>query len=175
MSEVSYRLAVPDDAAALAALRIRTFTETFGHLYRPEDLADFLGKDTEANWRSELGSADYVVRLAVADGEVVGFVKLGPPTLPVDPDRVPIELRQFYLRAPWHGTGVADAMMRWALAEARGRGAKAIYLSVYSENHRARRFYERHGFELVGKHPFRIGAHWDDDDVMRALLDEVAS
>ena len=33
------RRAVPADAELLSALAARTFTETFGHLYPPEDLA----------------------------------------------------------------------------------------------------------------------------------------
>ena len=36
------RRATPDDAATLCALAERTFVETFGHLYPPQDLADYL-------------------------------------------------------------------------------------------------------------------------------------
>ena len=38
--------------------------------------------------------------------------------------------------------------MDWALDEARRRGARQLYLSVFIDNHRARRFYERYGFDL---------------------------
>ena len=36
------RRAVPADAERVADIARRTFTETFGHLYQPEDLAYFL-------------------------------------------------------------------------------------------------------------------------------------
>jgi hypothetical protein len=39
---LAIRRAVPADAQALSALATRTFTETFGHLYPPEDLSYFL-------------------------------------------------------------------------------------------------------------------------------------
>ena len=39
---IAYRDAVPADGAELAAMARQSFTETFGTLYRPEDLAAFL-------------------------------------------------------------------------------------------------------------------------------------
>jgi hypothetical protein len=38
----SIRRALWDDAPTLSALATRTFTETFGHLYPPQDLQAFL-------------------------------------------------------------------------------------------------------------------------------------
>ena len=39
---ITYRDAVPADGPALAAMARASFTETFGTLYRPQDLAAFL-------------------------------------------------------------------------------------------------------------------------------------
>ncbi len=50
----------------------------------PEDLDAFLGKFTPEAWRAELADERLSFRLAEADGEPVGFVKLGPLTLPVE-------------------------------------------------------------------------------------------
>ena len=60
--------------------------------------------------------------------------------------------------------------MAWVLAEAAGRGAEEIYLSVFIDNPRARRFYERYGFEAVGRYDFMVGSHADEDIVMRLGL-----
>ena len=60
--------------------------------------------------------------------------------------------------------------MDWAIATARARGAQDLFLSVYVDNHRARRFYERYGFERVGRYQFMVGAHADEDDLMRLAL-----
>ena len=43
-------------------------------------------------------------------------------------------------------------------------------LSVYVDNHRARRFYEKRGFEEVGQYKFMVGNHEDDDRIMRVKL-----
>ena len=53
---------------------------------------------------------------------------------------------------------------------ARRRGAGEIYLSVFVDNHRARRFYERYGFEPVGRYDFMVGTHADEDIIMRLKL-----
>ena len=170
MSALRWRIAGPDDAAAVAAIGRQSFTETFGHLYTAENLAAFLANHNEANWRAGLSDPDFVVRLGEADGRAAAYAKLGPPSLPFEVKSPTIELRQFYVLKPWHGSGVAREMMAWVLDEARRRGAEEIYLSVFIDNHRARRFYERYGFEAVGRYDFMVGTHADEDIMMRLGL-----
>lgn len=168
----AYRDAGPGDAALLADLSRRAFIETFGHLYRPEDLAAFLRKLSEESWAAELAQPDLQVRLAEAGGDPAGYIKLGPLTLPVEPRRPALELRQLYLLRPYHGLGIAQALMEWVLAHARRRGAEELYLSVWSENHRARRFYERYGFVFVAPYAFMVGEQADEDEILRLDLKE---
>ena len=169
---VTTRDADAADAALLSELSRRTFVETFGHLYRPEDLAAFLAKFDEAGWRGELEDPAYQVRLAEADGEAVGFAKLGPLGLPVSPDRPALELRQLYLLASTHGRGIAPVLMDWLLGEARRRGAAELYLSVWTQNHRARAFYARYGFTFVAPYAFMVGEQADEDEIWRLDLKE---
>lgn len=170
---IAYRDAGPDDAAALADLARRTFTETFGHLYRSEDLAAFLVGHNEPGWRAELCDPAFAVRVAEEEGQMIGYAKLGPPSLPFEPRGHAVELRQFYVLKPWQGRGVAAELMQWVLAQARGRGADELYLSVFVDNHRARRFYERYGFQFVQTYAFIVGTHEDEDHILRLDLKEL--
>jgi ribosomal protein S18 acetylase RimI-like enzyme len=170
MSEIIWRDAGPDDAAALGAIGRQSFVETFGHLYSRENLAAFLETHAEANWRRELSDPLYAVRLGTVDGVDAAYMKLGPPSLPFTPPKDSIELRQFYILKTWQGAGFAPAMMDWVLAEARQRGAHEVFLSVFVDNHRARRFYEKQGFEPVGRYDFMVGSHADEDIVMRRAV-----
>ena len=167
---ISCRDASVADAALLSDLSRRTFVETFGHLYRPEDLAAFLAKFDDSGWRGELENPTYQVRLAEADGEAVGFAKLGPLDLPVEPRRPALELKQLYLLTAWRGHGIAPLLMDWLLGEARRRGADELYLSVWTENHRARRFYARYGFTYVAPYAFMVGEQADADEIWRLDL-----
>ena len=166
----AYRDALPADAALMARLGPETFTETFGHLYTPENLAAFLTVHSEENWLAELSDPRFSVRLAEEEGAAIGFAKLGPPSLPFEVKGPTAELRQLYVLRAWQGAGVAGELMAWVLAEARNRGAAQLYLSVFVDNRRARRFYARYGFEPVGRYDFMVGTHADEDIIMRLKL-----
>lgn len=159
-----------EDAAALTAFFKRVFTETFAHLYSADNLDAFLAGRTTPKMARELADPAFAIRIAEADGEIAGYIKLGPPSLPFEPRGRPIELRQLYVAAGFHGAGVARALTDWAIEEARRRCADELYLSVFVENHRARRFYARYGFEPVGRYDFVVGTHVDEDVVMRLPL-----
>ena len=167
---ITYRDARPGDAAALAELHRRSFVETFGHLYRPEDLAAFLAGLSEQGFRGELLDGRHQVRFAEAEGEPVAFVKLGPITLPVRPTRPALEFRQLYVLQGWQGSGIAAALSDWALAQARERGAEELYLSVWADNHRAKAFYRRYGFTYVGPYKFMVGEQADEDEIWKLTL-----
>ncbi len=166
------RRAVPADAAALGAMGERSFRETFDDVPETE-LVPWLERTFgPAALAPQLAPAgDTEIAVAEDAGRIVGFIKLTPLTLPpFAPDAAPLELKQLYVLKGWQGAGVADALTRWLIDRARGRGADALYLSVYEHNARAIAFYRRYAFRQVGTHPFVIGAHVDIDPVMRADL-----
>jgi diamine N-acetyltransferase len=167
---VEYRTATVADAAALSAIGAQTFTDTFGHLYRPDDLAVFLKNHAVETWEKELCDPAFAVRVAELDGRMVGYAKLGPPHLPFEPRGEAAELRQLYVLEEMKGQGVAHKLIDWVINLARDKRADHLYLSVFTENHRARRFYEKLGFEAEGTYHFMVGNHADDDIVMRLKL-----
>jgi ribosomal protein S18 acetylase RimI-like enzyme len=167
---IAYRRAMVADAEALAELGARTFTHTFGHLYQPGDLEIFLQNHAPENWAKELIDPAFEVRVAEQEGQLVGYVKLGPPHLPFEPRGEAAELRQLYVVEEVKGQGVADELIRWVIERARDQRADYLYLSVFTENHRARRFYEKYGFEPEGTYAFMVGNHADEDIVMRLKL-----
>ena len=167
---IAYRNGGPDDAALMSRLGKQTFVETFGHLYTPENLAAFLDNHSEEKWRGELSNPAFAIRIAEDSGEAAGFAKVGPPSLPFEVTGPTAELRQLYVLKLWHGVGIAHALMDWAIEEAKRRGAEQLYLSVFVDNHRARRFYDRYGFEAVGTYDFMVGTHADLDIIMRKQL-----
>lgn len=157
-----------EDVPALAALGRSSFTDAFGHLYAPEDLAAFLAK-----WRSperisaNVEHPDVGVMLADDGGNLVGYCTVyfcqGFAERPEPRPARPALLSQLYCAREATGRGVGAALIEWAIGEARARGSDAIQLSVYSENFGAQRFYARYGFEKVGEIDFWVGSHRDDE------------
>lgn len=168
---ITYRDAVPGDATAMTEVVDATFVETFAPLYSTENLARFLSERTDAIHARELADPAFAVRFAEDAGAIIGFAKLGPPALPFPPtDRAAAELRQLYVYRQHQGTGVARMLMRWAIDTARQRGAAALYLSVFTENPRARAFYARYGFVEVGPYHYMVGDQADEDIILRLDL-----
>jgi diamine N-acetyltransferase len=166
----TYRDATRADASALDRIFDTVFCDTFAHLYSAEDLETFLSSFGVAAWERQLDDPAFACRIAEVDGDAVGYVKLGPLKLPVEEDSPVLLLDQLYILKPYHGVGIAHALMNWTLDEARRRGATRLYLTVYVDNHRARSFYDRYGFEAVGRYDFMVGNHADEDIIMRKIL-----
>lgn len=170
MSAITYRDAEGRDAAELAAFAERTFTETFGHLYPPEDLASYVEAKYRAHvMRGELADPVSRYRLALRDGAIVGYCKMGVVDMAVDATDA-LELHRLYVDCDVKGAGVAKTLMDEALAWARGKGARVMFLSVWENNARAQAFYRRYGFEHVGEHKFMVGRVADRDFIWRLAL-----
>ena len=167
---VTYRDATPVDAAALDHIFDTVFCDTFAHLYREKDLNAFLSSFGIEDWERQLADPAFACRVADVDGNPVGYVKLGPLKLPVEPDAPALLLDQLYVVKEHHGAGIARALMDWTLEETARRGASRLYLTVFVDNHRARRFYDRYGFQPVGRYDFMVGSHADEDIIMLKVL-----
>jgi ribosomal protein S18 acetylase RimI-like enzyme len=167
---VVYRDGTIADGEAIADIFRTGFCDTFAHLYSAQDLESFLSDFALERWRRELSDPQFAFRLAEEKGKPFGYIKLGPISLPVEDTADALELKQLYLLKERHGTGAASELMEWALAEAADRGARELYLSVYTENWRARRFYERYGFVFHAPYVFMVGGHPDEDMIMRREL-----
>lgn len=159
------RPATLEDVPALAALGRTSFTDAFGHLYRPEDLAAFLAEvHDERAVASEIAGAQCRHRLAVGeDGTLLGYCKLRYPSKLGEVSHAvdPLELSQLYCAGMATGQGVGAALMEWALEQAILGGHDVIHLSVYSENFGAQRFYERYGFAKTADTTFKVGEQLD--------------
>lgn len=77
------------------------------------------------------------------------------------------ELGAMYVKAGVRGSGLAGALIG-AIVDHATRDVEQIKLTVNAENARAIRFYERHGFRVIGKYPnsLRIGERTYDELIM---------
>jgi len=126
-----------------------------------------------ARIRSELADPAVQVLIAEQAGEPIGYVYLreteGSPPAGVPGTRA-IEIVRLYVDAPWHGHGVAQALVVAAESEGLARGADVVWLSVWQEAERPIAFYRRVGFVAVGTSTFRFGDRLDEDYLMAKQL-----
>lgn len=165
------RRAHPDDASALAELGASTFVETFGHLYNAGDLQAFLDQShAVAAYAKSLADPAYAVWIAERDGHAVGYAQAGPCGLPhADVRPGDGELKRLYLRRSEQNGGVGRALMDAAMQWLERDGPRTLWISVWSENLGAQRFYARHGFEFAGEYEFPVGEQRDREFMYRRL------
>src|SRR5688500_8066303 len=101
----SIRRATPEDAAIMAPLGAATFTETFGHLYPPEDLQEFLARShTPESWARTLSDPKRgVIVVEHQSGRKIGFIVVGACKLPAENlEATSVEIQQLYVLAEFH-------------------------------------------------------------------------
>jgi ribosomal protein S18 acetylase RimI-like enzyme len=66
-------------------------------------------------------------------------------------------------------SGVGVALLDVALAWLERDGPRTLWISVWSENYGAQRFYGRHGFVHAGEYEFIVGEQRDREFMWRRL------
>ena len=191
---VQIRPAGPADAAALAALAAVTFPLACPPSTTIAAIRAFIARHlTRDRFADYLVDPDRTILVAVADdahdpkwrGELDGTDGLVGWSMlvrteggePADADaaaavtaRPAVELSKMYAHPAAHGQGVAGEPMQATLAEAAREGVPVVWLGVNQENVRAIRFYEKHGFAIVGTKRFLVGERWEHDYVLERPL-----
>ena len=162
-----------EDLTAIDRLFRASFTGTFAHLYSEREPRGF----PRPSSRPMPGLASSPIRASPS----------ALPSFTASPSATSSSARWTCLSPPsgWRarakstnstcsisakGSGIADELMHWAIGKARALGGSELFLSVFIDNHRARRFYERHGFEYVGPYHFMVGDQADEDIIMSRPL-----
>jgi ribosomal protein S18 acetylase RimI-like enzyme len=153
MTTTSVRLAVPDDAAAIAELHVRSWQWAYrGQI--PDDYLDGLTAELPERTarRREyltLPRPDHRTWVAERAGHVVGFAHTGPSHDPDMSEEVGF-VYALYLDPVVIGTGVGRTLFDYAIEDLMVRGFPAATLWVLASNTRARHFYEAAGWQPDG-------------------------
>jgi GNAT superfamily N-acetyltransferase len=169
MSEPVIRRAGPADAEALSVIGKATFSETFAHLYPPEDLEAFLADAYGLErTRADLANPAKAAWLVERDGQVIGHALAGPCKLP-HAEVTPAcgELDRLYLLKAHQGGGLGSRLLAEVFAWLEKDGPRDLWIGVWSENFGAQKLYERQGFSKVGTYDFVVGNTRDHEFILR--------
>jgi RimJ/RimL family protein N-acetyltransferase len=115
----------------------------------PQDFLDAIDDDRWVDKFSKDIGDGTLSALMICDSEApVGCAAFGRSRDEKLPDWG--EIVSVYLRPEYFGKGYGQALLGETVATLRGQGFERVYLWVLRENSRARRFYEKHGFEYSG-------------------------
>lgn len=147
---LSMRQATLSDAAALADIHVRAWQAGYRGLL-PDSLLDSLSAaDRLPRWRERLSGSHEIVLIAELDGQVAGWLVIGPQRDgDLEPQRV-AEIYAVYVHPDYWRHGCGAALMSRAKEDLRGQGYTEASLWVLRGNQRAIRFYEAQGYQADG-------------------------
>jgi RimJ/RimL family protein N-acetyltransferase len=157
----------PDDAALVRELRLELLAAYPANFSADPDFERTLTLD---QWRERLASPLrqwFVCRVGDAVAGLCAFSRVGHTKKEAHRG----DIGSMYVRAAFHGSGAADALMK-AMLDAADDAVELISLHVNAENARAIAFYERYGFRECGRMPRAInvdGRYYDELEMVRFI------
>lgn len=141
--ELEVRPGAPDDVDAVVDCQTTCWREAYTGLVPQSYLDDPLVEQRRrARWTLNL-TGGRSVWVAAGPAGIAGIATSGPSRDPAP--EPPTELMSLYVRAAFHGTGVADRLIQAAI------GSQPASLWMFAANPRAGAFYRRHGFRPDGE------------------------
>lgn len=168
------RRANAGDAALLAELGARTFSETFAPDNSAEDMAAYLAIAFSPSQQTrELADRETLFLIAESERVAAGYAMLrSGNVLENVTGENPIELVRLYVSQERLGSGVGAALMQACIREARQRGHKTLWLGVWEHNARAQAFYRKWNFTKIGTHVFQLGNDPQTDILMQRTISD---
>lgn len=160
------------DIPELRDLAVRIFRDTFTHLNTPENLEAFLDRDYSIDsFKREFSEAGSRYFFISDNGKTAGYLRLRKNS---EVDHLlgsnTIEIHRLYVDSAYHGKKVGDQLMQFAIDAGKKANNDWIWLGVWEHNPRAKRFYEKWGFEKFSEHDFYMGGERQTDWLLRRKL-----
>lgn len=159
--EIAIRRATMADAYSLSTVASQTFYDTFTGTCTEQDMQSFLEEYFNLKQvHAELSNEHDFYYLAESAGNVIGYLRFMEDyrNLPLMKEWKAMELKRIYVSKEFHGKGVAQQLMDFAIQYAANNQYEVIWLGVWEHNVRAQRFYKKYGFVNSGHtHDFPIG------------------
>ena len=169
MQGIEIRKVSPDDLDQLQRIARQTFHETFSAVNTAENMKKYLDERFSVEkLTAELSDTNTDFYFATLDNRVIGYLKInfGLSQTELKDDKA-VEIERIYVLQEFQGKKVGQMLYEKAIGIAGQRNADYIWLGVWEENHKALRFYRKHGFVEFDKHIFKLGDSEQTDLMMK--------
>jgi ribosomal protein S18 acetylase RimI-like enzyme len=161
------------DALEISRVAEETFALACPNESDMDEIKEYCEKNLNSSYFQELiCNQNYYIICAFVNNELAGFVVLEFGSICADIQALtkPAQLQKFYVRMKFHGTKVAENLMKEAKNICSKKKYTDIWLSVFSDNERAIGFYSKFDFFAVGTTKFAMGNETHLDKLMVARL-----
>jgi ribosomal protein S18 acetylase RimI-like enzyme len=153
IDEAHYRTATEPDALCLSVLATQVFLDT----YATEGIRPALAREvrelfSEETFAARLADPRHVLMVAEVAAHHVGFAHLvhGQAHELLPPGARAAEVSRLYVHRPFLRNGIGKELLVRTEALAAAAGADLLWLTVWTENAPALRFYKAQGYRDVG-------------------------
>ncbi len=172
MPTLTVTAATKTDVKALQFIARQTFAAAFADQNSEENMQSYLTENLSAEkLLSEINTPGSEFYLARDNNQLVGYLKLNFGQAQTDlQDPKSMEVERIYIMPNYYGKQAGLQLLDFALARARTMKMERVWLGVWEQNHRAIRFYQKHGFKEFARHPFVLGNDVQTDLLMAKQL-----
>jgi ribosomal protein S18 acetylase RimI-like enzyme len=169
---VMIRKSIRNDLDELIVFGKESFTETFGHLYPKVDLIHYLNESYHNDKFMDYieNNNKYGCFVAIDNNKIVGYILTCKGANLPDPQITEncYEIIKLYVNPSYFGKGVSHLLMNEGISWINSQNnCKDIWLSVYSDNIRAQKFYEKYGFKFSREYGYVVGNSIDREFIYR--------
>ena len=163
---LSIRPADLDDINTIGYLAQQIWPDTYGSILQPAQLSYMLKLFySPASLRKQMVDDRHQFVLVEQGEEAIGFASWSPTGTPGV-----FKLHKIYFMPGQQGKGLGRSLLQFIFGAIRPEGAKVLRLNVNRFN-KARQFYERMGFVVVGEEDVPIGnSYFMNDYIMEAKV-----
>jgi ribosomal protein S18 acetylase RimI-like enzyme len=167
--EIAVKTAILQDASDIAKIARDTFVLACPSSADPGKIEKYISYNLNTEYfENVISSKAAYIACAFVDGEMAGFVVAiyNSSCESLANFNNAAEIQKLYIRPKFHGKEIAYKLMTSAITEITKPGIDTIWLGVYSNNIKAKKFYSKFGFNVVGKTNFTMGSEIHLDHIM---------
>ncbi|MFA9370890.1 MAG: GNAT family N-acetyltransferase [Labilibaculum antarcticum] len=157
--EILIRKATLSDLNSLAVLKQQVWISTYATNGLIEEFSNYVLSEYSAeNVRESITDKNKLTLIALNDGCIIGCVEiLLTPKNPIKKIKPCIEISTFYILERFQGVGIGKKLLTECLNEIEKLNHDKVWLTVYYKNQQAIDFYQKQGFNHIGKMDFMLG------------------
>jgi ribosomal protein S18 acetylase RimI-like enzyme len=166
---ITIRPCLRSELETLCAIGRETYDDTFREMNTAETMERYLEEAFNAEkMLSEWSNPDSRFYFLYVDADLAGYLKVNDAPAQSDVhDPQSLEIERIYIRKAYKGKGLGTYLMNYALQLALDMGKRYAWLGVWEKNTAAIAFYQKMGFEEMGRHTFKMGDELQSDWIMK--------
>ena len=155
LDNLNIRNATKDDVDQVISIKVNGWQSAYTDII-DNDVLNNMSEDKERNAYANKYSLDDVF-VAEINGDIVGFCRIYDyKESPYDDKEIDCEIREIYVNTEMKRMGIGSKLFSYVLNYLKNKGKRKLYLGVFENNYKSRKFYEKMGGTLGKKASLEI-------------------